>query len=229
MHSWSISANVIGVFEFKASSAGLTRLPVGRNGRSRATSWQCDFFNEEEDRLNELEPVATLVIDFDANGRVVGQHLNGSVHGITASQLSRLPWTRLIRMAKSERSLQLNAVVNPDKLEHDGASSTLRRLAQAKASVAEELTAMGESVNRVKRRPGRGGHPDEFYEAIALRYSALVAEGVTNPVQVIAEEESNRKESVSRNTVSTWIKRCRERGLLPSPGGKPSPSKGKPK
>lgn len=60
------------------------------------------------------------------------------------------------------------------------------------------------------RRPGRGGHPEGFYERIAARYRALEMSGEPHPTKRIAEQDQ-----YSPHTVSGWIRRCRKLGMLP--------------
>jgi hypothetical protein len=59
-------------------------------------------------------------------------------------------------------------------------------------------------------RPGRRGHPDEHYRAIAERYLELRRSGVRNPTATIAAEQI-----VNRNTVAGWLRVARERKYLP--------------
>jgi hypothetical protein len=63
-----------------------------------------------------------------------------------------------------------------------------------------------------KRRPGRRGHPAEFYKKIADRYIDLTARGARNPRAQIASETGK-----SIDTVAGWLRRARELGYLAQP------------
>jgi hypothetical protein len=63
---------------------------------------------------------------------------------------------------------------------------------------------------RVAKRPGRRGHPDEHFRAVADRYNELRSSGVSNPTATIARERN-----ASRDTVAGWVRGARDRDYLP--------------
>jgi hypothetical protein len=66
---------------------------------------------------------------------------------------------------------------------------------------------------RRNRRPGRKGHPDEFYQAVAAAYTQLVSNGVTNPTTTIAQ--LSERYGYNRSTVAGWVSTARKKGYLP--------------
>jgi hypothetical protein len=56
---------------------------------------------------------------------------------------------------------------------------------------------------------GRRGHGDDFYQAVAALYGALVAAGERHPVKALAESQP-----VTIAAASKWIKRARELGMI---------------
>lgn len=166
-----------------------------------ALRWTCEFFDagiEKKGWHDPYEPgrlVATLAVDFDDDGRVIGAHLTKP--GLTGSELARFPWSRWIGAATHFRKAHLSLA-----------------LEQGTLNVVDGVLAAGLHEQR-QRRPGRAGHGRDFYEVLAERYSALAAEGVRNPVQTLTDEAADRGEHISRDTVAGWVKRARELGLLP--------------
>jgi hypothetical protein len=74
-----------------------------------------------------------------------------------------------------------------------------------------------EAANEPKRTgPGRPPTSDEEVARIAKRYADLVAQGVRNPVQQIADEEP-----MAAGTVRDWIGAARARGILVPEQGTP--------
>ena len=62
----------------------------------------------------------------------------------------------------------------------------------------------------IPQRPGRRGHSDDHYVAVAERYRQLRALGSASPTATIARERK-----VSRHTVAGWVSKARDRGHLP--------------
>ncbi len=125
---------------------------------------------------------------------------------ITPSELRKFPWDRWLRAADTFfRDPELRALhaVNDARQEH------LFKAAAAPAKGAKPVAAPG--------RPGRRGHPDSHYQAVAKRYMQLVSTGVRNPTATIAGEWR-----VNHNTVAGWLRVARERKYLPpARAGKP--------
>ena len=67
---------------------------------------------------------------------------------------------------------------------------------------------------RCNKRPGRAGRGDAFYAGIARDYMALRQEGSLKPTAELA-----KRLEVSRNTMAGWVRRARQRGLLPEARG----------
>jgi hypothetical protein len=112
-------------------------------------------------------------------------------HGATASDVRRFGWTRWLAVADA-----------------------ISRWRADDESAGEAITRAGTTALRKERilrarRPGRRGHPDEFYRQIAARYVAVRAAGVRNPRVKMADEMH-----VSVHTVAGWIERARELGYL---------------
>jgi hypothetical protein len=125
---------------------------------------------------------------------------------ITASELRRFPWGRWISAADTFfRDPELRAWRAAVDAQQQG-------LAKKPASAAKDSKPVVASG-----RPGRRGHPDEHYRAVAKRYRELVSTGIRNPTATIAAEQI-----VSHNTVAGWLRVARERKYLPpSRPGKP--------
>jgi hypothetical protein len=119
---------------------------------------------------------------------------------LTASKLQRFPWKRMLAIADAG-SRQLGRP--PDRVESDVPMMKVLRKA-----FGEGFARPAESPP--KGRPGRKGHSDEEYRAVADGYLQLVADGVTNPATQIAEQFN-----CSPSTVRGWISTCREKGYLP--------------
>lgn len=178
-----------------------------------ALRWTCEFFRAGIQQKGWHDPhelgqvVATLAVDFDDRGNVIGAHLTKP--GLTGSELARFPWSRWVTAATHFRKAHLS-------MAHDAAVLEL----------ADGALTAGLTEQRQRRRPGRGGHPIEFYEVLAKQYSGLVATGVKNPVQALTDEAAARGEHVSRDTVAGWVKRARQLGLLPPGRGRTDNRKG---
>lgn len=185
------------MFKYDTLAHGEPIKTSDEQGNPLPVTWTCEFH-----RLSNDGPIAKLLVDFDENDTVTGAHLT-KVDGLTATELVRFPWARWISAAT--HSVQAARRIYAG----DGMMGTEARAAM------DEIEESVEEAQRQRKRPGRGGHPREFYEALAWRYSKLVADGVKNPVQTITDELIGRGEHVSRNTVATWVKRARELELLP--------------
>lgn len=111
--------------------------------------------------------------------------------GFNGTDMQRLPWSRMIRMAYANARLAR------------GFSYEMRDELQAATSAA--------SVDaRVQQKPGRRGHPDSFYANIAAEYQEHLADGKHKPTALVAEAHG-----VSRNTAAGWIRNARNKGFLP--------------
>ena len=106
--------------------------------------------------------------------------------GLTPSILQRFPWDHWITAS--------------DAYVRHGSTAAVGLAPATKATNALRETG----------RPGRKGHPPEFYERIARRYVDLRVSGDRHPVKTIADEEGQ-----SRNTAAGWVKKARELGHLP--------------
>jgi len=120
------------------------------------------------------------------------------VDGATPSDIRRFGWMRWLAVAEA------TARWSPDD-DNTGVAIT--------AAGTKALRAEG--VLR-DRRPGRRGHPHEFYKEIADRYIELVRQRVHKPRLTIANERH-----VSVDTVAGWLKRARELNYLKRPGHRP--------
>ena len=123
--------------------------------------------------------------------------------GITPTDLQRFPWSRWLNVA--------DAIAR--------AGDRMSQISWFSERADDPDTADGKMLNaRIadldipirRRRPGRKGHPPEFYEEVAKSYLELRVAGVRNPTARIAIERV-----YSRNTVAGWDTRARELGNLP--------------
>jgi hypothetical protein len=112
--------------------------------------------------------------------------------GSTPSDIGRFGWQRWLPITHAAASWHAIG---------DDAGDAMTR-AGTRALRAEGLPRTG--------RPGRKGHPPQFYKRIADRYRALRAKGIHNPRVVIARETNS-----SVDTVAKWIKRARDLGYIP--------------
>jgi hypothetical protein len=128
---------------------------------------------------------------------------------LTATKLQRFPWKRMLAVADSG----LRALWMPE----DGAVSDASWQALHQAFGEEFANPAGLPP---KRRPGRKGHPDEFYRAVADAYTSLVSNGVTNPTTRIAQ--LSEQFGYNRSTVAGWVSTARKKGYLP-PGRRGRP------
>lgn len=132
-------------------------------------------------------------LKLDEHDRVTDLRLSGAP--VSPTELARLPWVRIIT-----------------------AAAAWRRYARSKTNVDLAATSAAmRDVAPARRRPGRVGHPRSHYERIAAAYLRLQAEGEHNPIQALHVELGRQGQHYSRNTVATWVKRCRSLGLLPAP------------
>lgn len=126
--------------------------------------------------------------------------------GLTPSDLQRLPWATYLAVADAANQ-SLSDRSEDGLLRHrDGAADwhlTNLLIAETKGEPTPKRP-------RIKRRPGRAGHPDSHYVEIAQRYQELYAKGVTSPTITIAKERH-----VARETAAGWIRTARLRGHLP--------------
>lgn len=137
-----------------------------------------------------------LTVTFSKDGAVVGTNLEAD-RNVSPSELQRFPWSRWLTVADATYRLKDNP----------GARAV--------------WTAMGDEPD--KKRPGAPALPDDFYASIANRYQELRAAGDTAPVDTMAgehrEHAPGRGTPAPRNTVAGWVRKCRERELLPPARG----------
>jgi hypothetical protein len=77
---------------------------------------------------------------------------------------------------------------------------------EAESEERRRLLAAGAT----RRRPGRPGHPDSLYEAVAHAYLRLYRAGVTRHIHDRLSQEFN----VPKTTVIQWVYEARRRGFL---------------
>jgi hypothetical protein len=92
--------------------------------------------------------------------------------------------------------------------------------------------AYQDAIERIKQAPpkrGRGAKDPDFYRAIAVMYLEHVEQG-QRPIQDMTNELRRKRKyrKLSRNTVSTWVRKAREDGWLTrstqgKAGGEPGP------
>jgi hypothetical protein len=121
--------------------------------------------------------------------------------GITAATLRRFAWSRWLEVA--DAIARSGGDLGPPNWWGPEPGTAGAKL--LKAVFAQQ----GLRVN-LRKRPGRKGHPREFYEEVAGRYLELRRRGERAPTKKIAEERQ-----YSRNTVAGWVRKARQLGLLP--------------
>jgi hypothetical protein len=143
--------------------------------------------------------VATAAQHSDAHLQVqldemTGQYQFVSLYcsgGLTPTDLQRFPWATCLAIADAaERS----------ESEH------VREVMEAQRSDQP----LPKWRRRNAKRPGRRGHPDAHYRAVAKRYVELRRGGSTSPTTTIARERT-----VSRDTAAGWVRGARDRKYLP--------------
>lgn len=120
--------------------------------------------------------------------------------GVTATAVRRFAWSRWLGVTDAVARHPSDSSWTQPGAEPPTPAGSLHR-----ALFAE----LGYRVN-LRGRPGRRGHPEDFYRDIADRYRQLTIRGVRNPTKTIAEERK-----YSRNTVAGWVRRARQLGYLP--------------
>jgi hypothetical protein len=115
--------------------------------------------------------------------------------GLAPSVLQRLPWKRLLTIVDAAARARYMPILSKEDVAKQG-------------RIIHE--GFGRAWGDEPRRPGRRGHPDEFYKQVAARYLALRAEGVTDPTTTIAKEVN-----YNRSTVAGWVSTARQRSYLP--------------
>jgi hypothetical protein len=118
--------------------------------------------------------------------------------GLTASDLRRFPWTRMMRFADT-------MVRMPDPV-----TGAAPRNPAHLTDVQIALRGAAPSTPPRPRRPGRRGHSDDHYMTVAAEYQALCQDGNRSPTATLAG-----RHFVSRNTAAGWVREARKRGLLP--------------
>jgi hypothetical protein len=130
---------------------------------------------------------------FEPNERpeqVLSMNLQPAV-ATSTSEITALPWSRLLRAAE--------ALVTAQR----------RNSVQAWQDSAEAAQVAASQSDRRRKPRGRRPLGDDHYIKVARRYEQLLAEGDRHPVKTIANEYG-----VSRNTAAAWVDRARRRGLL---------------
>jgi hypothetical protein len=155
--------------------------PLGREDGARA---QLDVFFDES-----------------GDGEIIEIRLRNP-NGMTPSSLQRFPWKRWVGVADAELRYVMIAEV-------------FAELDAPRAIASRRALRAGADARRAPRgdgsaRPGRRGHPDEHYRAVADRYRVLATSLVRNPTAQIATECF-----VARSTAAGWVATARKRGYLP--------------
>jgi hypothetical protein len=144
------------------------------------------------------ESAAELVVRFEIRQAQAVSVTLACQDGLSPSDLQRFPWTPFLTVADATlRDFRQDPVSAPT----EGLREVLR---------ATETTRPLPRLPKTAKRPGRTGHPDEFYRAVAEQYQALRRHAVTNPTATIA-----RSHGTSRNTAAGWVRVARQRGYLP--------------
>jgi hypothetical protein len=158
---------------------------------------------------------ANLLVKLEANSiRAREIHLTSS-EGLRASEVQRFAWGRWFAVADAARRLQPHGTryVRAD----DDVSLVPPYPPQSYLFAREHLDhTITAAIDRKRppktihaKRPGRRGHPPEFYEEIASHYRELYRAGDRQPTKSIATAEN-----VSRGTAAGWVGEARRRGLL---------------
>ena len=158
-------------------------------------------------RFGEPEESPQLRVEWDGEGRIVSVRLTDP-EGLSATALQRFPWARWLTVADGA----LRTLGNPY-----GQLDGLRIFAALEHDHQLERALSGERPRPrpdPSRRPGRAGHPDKFYAGVARDYTALRQQGSLRPTADLAKQRG-----VSRNTMAGWVRRARERGMLPEARG----------
>jgi hypothetical protein len=142
---------------------------------------------------------AELQVEIDRSGVPVAVGLRLE-RGLRATDLQRFPWATFLVIADTAQR-----EIRPSSTSTDGLQAVLS--AQAEHRPLPKLN---------KKRPGRSGHPESFYMAVADRYRELRAAGITDPTKTLALQEG-----VNRATAAGWISQARAREYL----GKAQPGK----
>jgi len=140
--------------------------------------------------------VVEVQVWFDGSGQATSVRVTPA-DGVSPTALHRFSWSRLLAVA-------------------DAANRTRPRAGQTLIEHVRASEPLGTAVREVwgedqrPRRPGRKGHPETFYKAVADRYLALRMEGVTDPTAQLAKERE-----ANRSTVAGWVSAARLKGYLP--------------
>jgi hypothetical protein len=119
--------------------------------------------------------------------------------GLKAKDLSTFAWSRFLAIADAARRRN-EAGMDMPPISMDRELSDLVEVAMGRKRSRRVIPGS---------RPGRRGHPDEHYEEIAARYTAMVLQGERYPTKRLSEHYH-----VSRSTAAGWVRGARERGLL---------------
>ena len=119
-------------------------------------------------------------------------------NGVTPTDLQRFPWSTFLTVADAARRGLESSPMSGESWHVDEViweQSAGRRLRKPR---------------NASTRPGRRGHPDSHYLAVAERYKQVLANGIKSPTSTIAKEWP-----ASRDTVAGWVRGARARGYLP--------------
>jgi len=154
----------------------------------------------------------TVDLDAARSGEVTIREVRISLPGpMTPSRLQRFPWARCLRVVEAfvRNPGPLYPPVGPDQRKAREAYHA--EWGQVAAEIDQAINeAMHGQKPKVKRRPGRHGHPPEHYERVADAYKVLIATGEPAPNKRIADDWG-----YSRNTVAGWVRKARQLGYLP--------------
>lgn len=142
--------------------------------------------------------VASVEIRFASStgGRPIGIEVRAP-NGLRASDMRRLSWLKWFQMANM-------AIRNAEVIRKFGGQGDLITFEEFPTTSRAERPA-----SPLIARPGRRGHDDEHYQAIARFYRERTAQGDRNPTAQIATSFH-----VSRSTAAGWVRGSRARGYL---------------
>lgn len=163
-------------------------LEVGGGGKSRRQTVR--FHRPSDARRRGTSVVGTLVVHFDDELEVAKVQLEWA-DSLTASDLTRFPWTRAIDAARSSMRFSL------------GNAKALQQLVGAMDELAES--------GQAPRRPGRRGRSPDFYRGVLARYLQLKEQGDRTPIKTLKEQwEAETGETWSRETIAGWVKKAKK-------------------
>jgi len=128
---------------------------------------------------------------------------------IRAGMLSRFAWAQWLRVA--EATIRNPGPDTPPMTLGEGdIFDQMRQWEEAHTAARAKIQAAVKRALKRTPHPGRAGRPDSFYEHVGELYTALLRDGHPDPTERLALQLG-----VSRNTISGWLRRARDRALLP--------------